>query len=77
MTRRAKIGLGVLAALLAVAAGITYALIVIPPSDPTRAPVGGPAPALALASTTGGTATLADLVKDRRAAVLVFYRGHW
>ncbi len=77
MVRRTKLGLGALAALLGLAACVTYALVVVPPSDPAKAAVGAPAPGLALASTAGGTATLADLVKDRRAAVLVFYRGHW
>jgi hypothetical protein len=38
---------------------------------------GDPAPRFTLANTEGAQVGLADLLKDRRAALLIFYRGSW
>jgi hypothetical protein len=48
-----------------------------PPGIEARAvAVGAPAPAISLASTSGGTWTLAR-ARDAGPVVLVFYRGDW
>lgn len=39
--------------------------------------VGQPAPAFTLASATGDRIELSELLRNHRAALLIFYRGYW
>jgi len=39
--------------------------------------VGQPAPEFSLPDQDGQQVALADLLRDQRAALLIFYRGHW
>ena len=47
------------------------------PSAETALAVSRKAPQFTLADTTGKQVSSADLLKDRRGLVLVFYRGYW
>jgi len=47
------------------------------PSSETALRPGQKAPAFALADTAGKQLASADLLKDHRGMVLVFYRGYW
>jgi hypothetical protein len=44
---------------------------------PNAIQAGQPAPQFTLASADGKQVSLADLVKDKRGALLIFYRGYW
>ena len=77
MTKRTKVGLGLLAVTVAGLGLAVWSMISLPPADPSKTTLGQPAPALALASTAGGTTTLQGLLAGKTAAVLVFYRGDW
>ncbi len=48
----------------------------LPPLDTSRVAVGTVAPDFTLESKDGGTVTLSQF-REKRAVVLVFYRGHW
>lgn len=48
----------------------------LPPTDLARVAVGSPAPDFALESKDGAVVTLSSF-RDRKAVVLVFYRGQW
>ena len=77
MTKRTKVGLGALGVAVVGLGLAVWSLLALPPADPTKTTPGQPAPALALASTAGGTTSLKELLAGRTAAVLVFYRGDW
>lgn len=77
MTKRTKVGLGLVAVALVGLGLAVRAMLVLPPADPTKTVEGQPAPPLSLASTAGGTKSLTDLLAGKTAAVLVFYRGDW
>ena len=47
------------------------------PSAASALRAGGKAPAFVLADATGKAVSSADLLKDHRALLLVFYRGYW
>jgi hypothetical protein len=47
------------------------------PSGDTALAVGRPAPSFTLASAAGKQISSADLLKDHRGMLLVFYRGYW
>jgi cytochrome oxidase Cu insertion factor (SCO1/SenC/PrrC family) len=46
------------------------------PTDLNRVKVGQPAPDFSLEDTNGKTITLSEF-RDKKTAVLVFYRGYW
>jgi hypothetical protein len=77
MTKRKKVGLGLLGVAVVGLGLAVWSMIALPPADPTKTTLGQPAPALALASTAGGTTSLQELLAGKTAAVLVFYRGDW
>lgn len=77
MTKRTKVGLGLLAVAVTGLGLAVWSMISLPPADPTKTVEGRPAPALTLASTAGGTTSLKELLAGKTAAVLVFYRGDW
>lgn len=47
------------------------------PASANALKIGQPAPSFTLASADGRQVSLADLLKGRRGAVLIFYRGYW
>jgi AhpC/TSA family len=47
------------------------------PSAAAALHAGQPAPDFTLTSADGRPVVLSDLVRDHRAVVLIFYRGHW
>ncbi len=57
-------------------ATVTYFSRQIPPAD-TALRVGQKAPPFALLDTAGKPLSSADLLKNHRALVLIFYRGYW
>ena len=70
--------LGALSVLLVAffAVGVTYFSKQIPPAG-TALGVGQKAPAFALPDTAGKQVSSADLLKNHRGLVLIFYRGYW
>jgi hypothetical protein len=56
--------------------GMLYASKQIPAAHGSP-PVGQPAPAFVLTNTDGKEVAWADLLKDNRGALLIFYRGYW
>jgi hypothetical protein len=78
---RGKIGGSILAALSLLVfalfvASVTYFAKQIP-SAATALRVSQKAPPFVLADTAGKQVSSADLLRDRRGLVLVFYRGYW
>jgi hypothetical protein len=57
----------------------SYGVVVLTkvPSPQGPPKPGDPAPSFTLANTEGAQVALADLLKERRAALLIFYRGYW
>ena|SRR5438045_619555 len=47
------------------------------PSPSAALHAGQPAPSFTLSSATGQPVVLSDLLKNHRAALLIFYRGYW
>jgi hypothetical protein len=56
--------------------GVTYFTKQIPSAE-NALRVGRKAPPFLLANTAGKQVSLADLLKDHRGLVLIFYRGYW
>jgi len=56
-----------------------YVILVASKAGPAPGAIqaGQPAPQFTLASADGKQVSLADLVKDKRGALLIFYRGYW
>ena len=80
-TYRGKISGSILAVLSALifaffVAGVTYLSRLIPPAGSALA-VGRKAPAFALLDTAGKQVSSADLLKNHRGILLIFYRGYW
>jgi len=78
---RGKIGGSILAVLSAVlfvffVVGVTYFTKQIPPAG-TALRVGQNAPPFVLLNTAGKQVSSADLLKNHRGLVLIFYRGYW
>ena len=77
---RGKVAGPILAGLSALAFGAFIALLIytkqLPPSQNARR-VGETAPAFELSDTAGQKIALADLLKQNRGVVLIFYRGYW
>lgn len=78
---RGKIGASILSALSAFlfalfVVGVTYFTKQIPAAE-TALGVGQKAPAFALLDTAGKQVSTADLLKNHRGLVLIFYRGYW
>ncbi|HEY1336655.1 MAG TPA: hypothetical protein VGF59_04060 [Bryobacteraceae bacterium] len=78
---RGKISGSILAALSVLiigffVAGVIYFAKQVPSSE-TALRVNQTAPAFLLADASGKQVSSADLLKDHRAVVLVFYRGYW
>ena len=57
-------------------ASVTYFSKQIPSAE-SALRVGGKAPPFTLVDTAGKRVSSADLLKDRRGLVLIFYRGYW
>jgi hypothetical protein len=78
---RGKISGPILTALSLVIAGFFIVGVVYLtkqlPSAAAALQVGQPAPAFTLANADGKQTSLADLLKGRRGAILIFYRGYW
>jgi hypothetical protein len=78
---RGKVSGSILAGLSALlfiffVASVTYLARQIPSAEAALR-VNQKAPAFVLADTAGKQVSSADLLKDRRGVVLVFYRGYW
>lgn len=56
--------------------GVTYFSKQIPAAG-TALAVGQKAPGFVLLNTAGKQVSFADLLKNNRAVVLIFYRGYW
>jgi drug/metabolite transporter (DMT)-like permease len=71
--------------ILAVVSAVLFALFVVTvtyfskqiPSAGTAVAVGQKAPAFALLDTAGKQVSSADLLKNHRGLMLIFYRGYW